>query len=73
MSEYIDAEGDCFICPYCGAKIRINPEIFSGYAMYDNAEVYCEECEREFYVERTITFNYCSFRKYIYVKDGNRN
>ena len=69
MREYIDAEGDYFICPYCGAKIRINPEIFSDHAMDDEAEVYCEECDREFYAEREVTIKYSSVGKLIYDKD----
>ena len=58
MSEYIEAEGDYIICPYCGAKIRINPEIFSDYAMDDEAEVYCEDCDNEFIALREVNISY---------------
>lgn len=63
MSEYIDAEGDYLICPYCGAKIRINPEIFSNYAMDDEAEEYCEDCDHEFIALREVYVRYSSCRK----------
>lgn len=63
MSEYIDAEGDYLICPYCGAKIRINPEIFSDNIGDDEAEVYCEECDRSFYAMREVNVSYSSQKK----------
>lgn len=69
MSEYIEAEGDYLICPYCGAKIRIDPDIFSDRFVDDEAEVYCEECDRSFYAEREVTVNYCSVGKIIYDKE----
>lgn len=69
MSEYIEAEDDYFICPYCGAKIRINPEIFSDNIMDDEAQVYCEECNRSFYAEREVTVNYYSVGNIIYEKN----
>ena len=60
MGEYIEAEGDYLICPYCGAKIRINPEIFSDYTMDDEAEVYCEDCDHEFIALREVNVSYSS-------------
>ena len=69
MSEYIEAEGDYFVCPYCGSKIRINPEIFSENLCDDEAEVYCEECDRSFYAERDVIVNYYSVGKIIYEKN----
>ena len=58
MSEYIEAEYDYFICPYCGAKIRIDPEIFSNYAMDDEEEIYCEDCDHEFIALREVNVSY---------------
>lgn len=58
MTEYIDAEGDYLICPYCGAKIRINPEIFSDHAMDDETEIYCEDCDHEFIALREVNISY---------------
>lgn len=63
MSEYIDAEGDYLICPYCGAKIRINPEIFSDLAMDDEEEVYCEDCDHDFVASREVNVSYSSRKK----------
>lgn len=63
MSEYIDAEGDYLICPYCGAKIRINPEIFSDLAMDDEEEVYCEDCDHDFVASREVKVSYSSRKK----------
>ena len=60
MSEYIDAEGDYLICPYCGAKIRIDPEIFSNYTMDDEREVYCEDCDHYFIALREVNVSYSS-------------
>ena len=63
MCEYIDAEGDYIICPYCGAKIKINPEIFSNYAIDDEACVYCEDCDNEFIASRGVNVSYSSRKK----------
>ena len=63
MCEYIDAEGDYIICPYCGAKIKINPEIFSNYAIDDEACVYCEDCDNEFIASREVNVSYSSRKK----------
>ena len=63
MIEYIDAEVDYLIWPYCGAKIRINPEIFSDNIGDDEAEVYCEECDRSFYAMREVNVSYSSQKK----------
>ena len=51
MVKQIEAEGGNFICPYCGGKMRIDPDIFSDRFVDDEAEVYCEECDRSFYAE----------------------
>lgn len=69
MNDYINADGSYFICPYCGAKIRINPEIFSNSIGDDESEVYCEECDRSFYAWREVTVNYYSIGKIIYDKE----
>lgn len=61
MSEYIDAEGDYLICPYCGAKICINPEIFSYYSIDDEEEeVYCKDCDHYFIALREVNVSYSS-------------
>ena len=69
MAKRIEAEGEYFICPYCGSKIRIDLDIFSDRFVDDEAEVYCEECDRSFYAEREVTVNYCSIGKIIYDKE----
>lgn len=68
MSKLIEAEGGYFICPYCGSKIHIDPEIFSESFCDDEAEVYCEECDRSFYAGREVTVNYYSIGKITYDK-----
>ena len=69
MAKRIEAEGEYFICPYCGSKIRINLDIFSDRFVDDEAEVYCEECDRSFYAEREVIVNYYSVGNIIYEKN----
>ena len=69
MAKRIEAEGEYFICPYCGSKIRIDLDIFSDRFVDDEAEVYWEECDRSFDAEREVTANYCSIGKIIYDKE----
>lgn len=60
MNEDFYEEDICFICPYCGAKIHINHEIFSNYAMDDEEEVYCEDCDHTFIAFREVDVCYGS-------------
>lgn len=60
MNEDFYEEDICFICPYCGAKICINHEIFSNYAMDDEEEVYCEDCDHTFIAFRKVDVCYGS-------------
>lgn len=69
MAKRIEAEVGYFICPCCGSKIRIDLDIFSDSICDDEAEVYCEECDRSFYAEREVTVNYFSIAKMIYDKE----
>lgn len=73
MDKRIEAEGEYFICPYCGSKIRINLDIFSDRFVDDEAEVYCEECDRSFYAEREVIVNYYSVGNIIYEKNWRKH
>jgi uncharacterized protein (DUF2225 family) len=41
-------------CPYCGWKDR------DSWELTDSGEVICENCEKEFYVEREVDVKYTS-------------
>jgi len=56
---------DEVVCPYCGFEFGDSYELFEFYNSHgeSNVDVECDECGKEFNVDRCIEVTYNSYKK----------
>lgn len=58
------SDEDKIICPYCGYEHNYNWDDFEGADLeFDDWEYECSNCGKEFYVGRSVSFSYETYKK----------